>query len=342
MRCSGRPHGLVRPLALLALVACTGGTAPEPRLTLEPAGLLVQPPTDPLPAEGPVVLASAWSGRGYAVSRFALPQGEVVQVQHVCGEWGDYQESVLLSTRLGPSARVIPFQGGPATGRAGHLLVESHHPVGSTGSGELDVLPEGASAVVQGSNGARYVTRALAIEPERGQVLEAGWDTFGLLAAEQGHVLVIAHRAGPVEVPGGPDPVDELRSWNLDTGAEEPLGKAPPELRAAVVGEELRVALAEGGVAVSAGDGSTRPLSSQELGGLGSWPALPTPPDLSGATPQSWTTTDGRPVRVQRAEDRIEAPAVGMCSVPGLHRSGALLFTDGGVWWWPEGATADW
>ena len=302
-----------------------------------------EPPAEPEDASpSPLVLERIEAIDGVAMSRVRLTTGQIVQVNHGCNEWAGYTEGMLIEP---DGSRVVRFVGGPFFEIPGFLIVEEQLQIGADG-GEPWTNDTPAQGVIQGLNGAVWVTRVVAIDLESGVAHdEAGWDSFMPIAElnERGKPTGNVFFVSEGEPVAYEDPAlrigKTVRRWNVARHRIRSIAALKGPFAAQARSGRTLFNLGAGQLVEIRNDGSRRRLSSA-IGPTLVPKVLGFPSGTIGdPPPKKWATPDGRPIVVERG-GRREAPMVGACGVDTVLEIGDSLLLDDGLYQRPS--ESDW
>ncbi|MEM7156239.1 MAG: hypothetical protein AAF799_25525 [Myxococcota bacterium] len=282
----------------------------------------------------PFVLDRIEAIDGVAMSRVRLTTGQIVQVNHGCNEWAGYTEGMLIEA---DGSRVVRFVGGPFFEIPGFLIVEEQLQIGADG-GEPWTNDTPARGVIEGLNGAVWVTRVVAIDLERGVVHdEAGWDSFRPIAEldERGTPTGTVFFASEGESVAYDDPAVRIgktvRRWNVARHRIRSIATLKGPFAVQANPGRTLFSLGAGELVEVRRDGKPRRLSSA-IGSTLAPSGLGFPSGNVGEPPpREWATPEGRPIVVERA-GRREVPMVGACGVDTVLEIGDALLLDDGLY----------
>jgi len=293
---------------------------------------------------GPLVLEPVALPGGWAIGRWRLSNGDVVQLNSGCMEWGSYTGGFLLRHRSGwDSARVVSIDSGKVAENYGHLLVQGIVQLGSDGTGEEFITPKGIRAVFCQSNGAYIAYRLSAVDLKSGKVIQTFEDSYAPATAGRGRFVVFSklnstHGLGRQ----GEEKVQSYHLWDLKTGKTRYLGEARGKTQLRMGRSEVYIPILKQRttryLAVNGSTGRVRNVAKKDWNGAQAKDGIKW---LSGASlsvpaPSEWTTRDGRPVLVQGRSDRApRLPRSCNCGVKGPYFFHDLLLTDAGAFRWP-------
>jgi hypothetical protein len=307
-----------------------------------PSGPEKSPDSSAQPATGPPIeLQPVHRVDDVARTRFALSNGDVVQMQSGCSEWKGGGSGFLVQLSHSTSApRIVEFDAGSARELdSGYLLVESQRQVGNDASDDPLDLPDGAEAHYRTSTGTLYVSRVIGMDLDTGRTLEAAWDTFAPATAGDERVVVFAQTESEAFMVDRRE-ASSYWTWDLAGDRKRKLAETSGRPQFRVAGSNVLVRVVDGekttyvSVDGSTGERSTVTPGQWEAASPTSWPAKDR---LEREFDGEWIDQSGRPIVVEAESgpEKTRAPRTGGCGLGPYWKAG-FLFTDGGVFEWPE------